>query len=996
MDKNVELAQKVIDIKTPWLWLLTKDSPITIIHEEELFNLLENIRMKLRENLLFCYTVERKLTETGDTIINKILTVELAKLIQADDQLLHNIKKFIEVFDAVPEEISKRVEDNYLERTNAKTKNVSINSTVQSKTNNGNLVGVEINELSSEKIYINTYVGNLPDNRDESLSTYCRNLIQSVASYPMQGLDIQSSDPTHIPEKIRLIQIYVDLDVKNISNLAEELSIAIDNKPAIETISNNKKLVLLGDPGSGKTTLINYLTLCLGVKYWEGGAKLINQISLPSNLNRLIPIKIILRDFAWDLPETLTEPSPDLLWKFFTKQLERQNLSFAINHLHDELENGKVLISFDGLDEVQSINKRAFIRDVVESFVKRYPDNYYLVTCRTFSYQPPSQSEEPDLRLKNWTTAEICSFNLEKVNQFILGWHNELERINDFSESHIEKLQYSLLQAVQRPDLWPLAINPLLLTVMALVHTHRGHLPETRALLYEETIDILLWRWEQIKTKGDGGDYLLKKLLNDANREVVDLKRTLWEVAYSVHSENTNLSQSDKLADITQYNLIKAFAKLHPNKSQDWALEIIKIIKLRAGLLIERAPEIFSFPHRTFQEYLAGSFIASQNDFAKSSSLLIDLTDYWRQTILLAVGKLVYSTGDIEKPISLIWELCPSVFDKNNHTMWRKASIAGDILLEIGLSRVEDIVLGQEILPKVKNRLLESFSSDITLNEKSSNGKILSRLGDTRFNKDIQFLPNDQTLGFKYIPGGVVQFGSNEQIDKNSLKYERPLQELKVNHFYISKWTVTIIQFYQYQKDSGLNMLAPDPTDWNKPITQVSWFDANNYCEWLYKKLINSDNCPSKIKDLLLQGWIISLPSEKEWEKAAKGHNYKVYPWGKKFDSKIANTKEAGIHEIISVGCSPKSQSDHHVEDMIANVWEWTRSIWVEQAFPYESYSTEVYTSHSYKGREKQFVIKGGSFASNYTDARIATRSRFLSEDKSKNLGFRMVLIKSV
>ena len=602
MDKYVELAQKVIKLEAQWLWLITSETRIATDLAIDLIKVIENIQMKLRENPLFCFSVEKKLTETDGYRFNEILTIELAKIIQGDVQLLQNIEEFTEMLGAIPEETIDQVKDELRNITNTANKEVSISSNIHAETNNGNLVGVEISELSSEKIYINTYIGNISKNRDESLSIYCRNLIQSVASYPMQGLDIQSSDPTHIPEKIRLLQIYVDLDVKNISNLAEELSIEIDNNRAIEIISRNKKLVLLGDPGSGKTTLINYLSLCLGVKYWKGGSKLIDLIRLPSSLNNLIPIKIILRDFAEGLPETLPDTSPDLLWKFITRQLERQNLSFVIDHLHEELENGKVLISFDGLDEVQSINKRAFIRDVVKSFVSRYPDNYYLVTCRTFSYQPPSQNDEPDLRLENWTTAEICSFDLEKVNQFITGWHNELKRINDFSENHVDKLKYSLLQAVQRPDLWPLAINPLLLTVMALVHTHRGHLPETRALLYEETIDILLWRWEQIKTKGDGGDYLLKKLLNEAKREVVDLKRTLWEVAYSVHSANTTHGNSDKLADISQYSLIKAFAKLHPTKSQDWALEIIKIIKLRAGLLIERAPEIFSFPLRTFQE----------------------------------------------------------------------------------------------------------------------------------------------------------------------------------------------------------------------------------------------------------------------------------------------------------------------------------------------------------------------------------------------------------
>jgi len=110
-------------------------------------------------------------------------------------------------------------------------------------------------------------------------------------------------------------------------------------------------------------------------------------------------------------------------------------------------------------------------------------------------------------------------------------------------------LARQLRQAVRRPDLWRLAPNPLLLTVMALVHTHKGRLPDARAMLYEDTVDILLWRWEQIKAGGQEQAPPLRQLLLEANRTDVDLKRALWQLAFEAHAQTQGDGQ-DMLADI--------------------------------------------------------------------------------------------------------------------------------------------------------------------------------------------------------------------------------------------------------------------------------------------------------------------------------------------------------------------------------------------------------------------------------------------------------------
>src|SRR6185369_12411226 len=174
---------------------------------------------------------------------------------------------------------------------------------------------------------------------------------------------------------------------------------------------------------------------------------------------------------------------------------------------------------------------------------------------------------------------------------------------------------------------------------MALVHTHKGQLPDARALLYEEPVDILLWRWEQLKLSEEDETPHLRALLTQVGRTDVDLKRALWQLAFAAHQQG-GTTDTEALADLGESQLEKTLKELHPDKSRDWAHQVVEVMKLRAGLLLERAPEIYTFPHRTFQEYLAGAHLAAQPDFAKQATYLVAEVAFWREVVVLAVGRL--------------------------------------------------------------------------------------------------------------------------------------------------------------------------------------------------------------------------------------------------------------------------------------------------------------------------------------------------------------------
>jgi formylglycine-generating enzyme required for sulfatase activity len=809
----------------------------------------------------------------------------------------------------------------------------------------------------------NIYQGTPPDNDAEAIAIYRRMLVLSCRQLPLRGVHVGASDPTSGEQQMNLDQVYIGLDTTS-KYLPEDETWPEEDYPRTERLSResglereksrplptllatalNRRMVLLGDPGSGKSTFFNHLSLCLALHGLEPAEDWCNRLpGWPKVEASLLPLPVVLRDFARTIPAKPPAADANSLWSFITERLGKQQLALVARPLEQALEAGRAIVLLDGLDEIATPPHRKFVREAVQQFAERYGRSRFVVTCRTLSYQERAwklQFKDARGKESEFPAFILAPFNEQQIDRFLAAWYGDLARQGNVKPEDTAILTRNLQTALRRPDLWQLAANPLLLTVMALVHTHKGRLPEARALLYEDTVDILLWRWDEIRLVGEGGISGLRQLLLETGRSDVDLKRTLWRLAFEAHRAG---GHEERLADIGELALQTALAELHPDKNREWAWQVIQTIRNRAGLLLERLPHTYTFPHRTFQEYLAGSHLASQARFAQESAKLVEAGAFWREVILLAVGRLVYLSGDTDKPLALVGELCPQQAS-TTPLGWQKAWLAGEVLGEMGLPRVHEGALGRDLLERVQGRLTALLEAGaLTPVERANAGAVLGRLGDPRPGVGLKDGLPDIFFEEPTLPAGPFTLAENGQ----KVQIRQPYR--------ISRYPVTVEQYRAFVAAGGyenerwwtpeglkwkLTNAITGPEDYdpkfqtpNHPRVGVSWYEATAFCAWFTEAWRKRG--PHRA------GQVVRLPHEAEWEQAARWNaqdgkaDDRYFPWGGgKADADLArrcNMGETGIGATCAVGLFPNGNAGCGAADLAGNVWEWSENLYDEK-----------------------------------------------------------------
>jgi formylglycine-generating enzyme required for sulfatase activity len=256
------------------------------------------------------------------------------------------------------------------------------------------------------------------------------------------------------------------------------------------------------------------------------------------------------------------------------------------------------------------------------------------------------------------------------------------------------------------------------------------------------------------------------------------------------------------------------------------------------------------------------------------------------------------------------------------------------------------------------------------------------------FHADAWFLPDDDLLGFVEIPAGPFRMGSDPAVDPRAFENERWSQTdyqgtVELPAFYIGRYEVTIAQFRAFVESTGFRADAQALAGGlDQPVAFVSWPDALAYCRWLETTLRDSKGTPPRLSRLFGEGWRVTLPTEAQWEKAARGTDGRVFPWGNEPRQDRANFGTASAKRVGSFACP---ECPFLLFDMSGNVWELTRS-------PYRSYPYDPGEDNIDLEADALWVMRGGSYADTGQNVRAAVRGGVDPGARRPFIGFRIVL----
>ncbi len=727
--------------------------------------------------------------------------------------------------------------------------------------------------------------------------------------------------------------------------------------PALTTLVLAPHLVLLGDPGAGKSTLARMVM----ARLCEGRPP----VGLSANL---LPALIVLRDLAprlsalplAQLPgDKHDEKLAEAVRDYVLEDLKSLDAGSFAEGMVNALTSGQCWLVFDGLDEVPEA-ERALVRRAVGAALNHFHLPQVLVTCRARSYTGEAV-------FTDFQSFTLAPFTDSQIRAFVTGWYSA--RLGSVDRVEAERRADDLTEAALSRDLRELAGNPMLLTTMAIIHTQDKKLPKERVRLYSRGTDILLARWQKEKVS----EAALESFIKDERR----LRSALERLAYAAHQAR---QKGQKLADLSRHaarDVLEA-----PDVLGDPALaaRFLDYVDQRAGLLMGQGgepgrPTTYAFPHRTFQEYLAGCQLLAGSDADRVREFYARAAegDRWAVAAQLGAEELIFNTRNGERQaLYLAYNL---VGDELSTAQAQRAALwAGLVVQTLGVENVERDTNaptgGASYLRRLCAALVAVMKGVLPAPERAQAGDLLGVLGDPR---DFDELVT--------VPAGKFWMGSDLKIDRETYGREQPQHEVFVGDFRMGKYPVTVkqwqafVQAIGYQADErSLGGLA------NHPAAYVSWYDARACCEWLTGQWRKSGKIgPTDV---------VRLPTEAEWEKAARGPDKRLRSWGDDADPNKANYDDTSIGRTSAVGCFSTGQSPYGCLDLIGNVWEWTQSKFKPYLYKPDDGRENIDESSDAR------VLRGGAFNYNRRDARCAFRD-FVDAParRSVYIGFRVCVV---
>ncbi len=688
-----------------------------------------------------------------------------------------------------------------------------------------------------------------------------------------------------------------------------------------------KGVILLGDSGSGKTTRLKQMLL-----------EAVSEAESTGLREGMVPVFLPLRHLR-----NVDAGLPGFIQQVLTDPL----LGLARDFGERLCKRGKLMLLLDGLDEVANVEDRDRVLRWIQEARRAWPTNYFMVSSRFSSYTLDTLLDN------NFVELHLQPMDSEQDEELIRKWYRLVERAlaDDEGQANIKAKARAddLLVTLRKPEMssarvYTMTHNPLLLTTICLVHHDRGKLPDTRVLLYEEAVSVLLERWRRVT----------KDL--EVTAPAREALRVLQPVAWWMHQSPGRIRASmDELEGPAKEGLEAI------GRGAVEARQFLESIRDESGLLTGWGADEFGFMHLGFQEHLAAQAIQARA-FDDPSALpwLAERFDnsWWQEVILLMLAQdhppmfnrfMAEVVERVEFPEwarSALMEKCwnealgvsPEPFadllrqSGGGDTLGARQLAAAELLARRMPAALESL---GDVLREHPSREVREWWANWTQREAEVEIIVAARGG----------------VELVKIPGGTFLIGSPER--EGCFDDEGPQHAVELSSFYLARTLVTNAQYQEYLTS---NPGAAKPAYWgdhrynqdNQPVVGVSWEEAQTYCAWAG----------------------LLLPTEAQWEYACRAGTMTRYHSGNSEEdlARVGWYSGNSGRRLHAVGeLEPNAWG---LYDMHGNVDEWCRDIW---------------GSHEHACR----MTRGGNISVDALFARSADRNCHPPEDRRRDLGFR-------
>jgi len=656
-----------------------------------------------------------------------------------------------------------------------------------------------------------------------------------------------------------------------------------------------------------------------------------------------------------------------------------RHLGLLAPYLETYRASGRLILLLDGLNEMPQADYAKRI-DRIREVLGRQPDEMVVVTCRVLDYV---------VRLEELQKVEVSPLDETRIRAFLhnylgqtagerLFWAMTSEEVRDlwgtwqraggtwetfWTAKEMPRNVYGQTTTPQ-DELWArlrkepppmlgLARNPYLLLMTAQVYAGAGgELPANRARLFAAFVDTLLGREKKRHPEG----------WIEAERQ----KDGLAALAYAMQAER------GRGTTVEREWAVNRLCEAVPGCDAERGLYLAT-----SASLLDAGDATVRFYHQLLQEYFAA------REMGRRVAAGEELSRYWlpeqwwapsgwEETAILLAGMEADASALLEK-LAVV-----------NPVVAARCLVEGDVQA------------GEATRRKVVQALVSSLEDErVAPGSRALAGQLLARLGDPRPGVGLRpdGLPDITWCG---VPAGPFLMGSDKAKDSQAYDDELPQHEVNLEGYRIGKYPVTNAQYTAFVAAGGYgerrywteagwqwkeDRTEPDSYGGvfdlpNHPVVMVTWYEAIAFCCWLTERLREAGRIEVDEE--------VTLPTEAEWEKAARGTDGRIFPWGGDADPNRANYGDTGIDTTSTVGCFPGGVSPYGVEDLIGNVWEWCRTKWQES---YEGYRD----NNDLKGSDPR-VLRGGAFSSSGRLVRCAARGMSDPGSMSGSFGFRVVV----